>query len=217
MNQKSIQDKLGKDPVILSFFILIVIGHGLFIGGCMLSYYPLMIIGRFLFGAGCESYAMAISPLICDYFRGKELSFALGLTLALSRIGSSINDVSTYYFYEQTGSIIFAISVGFVLVLVCLALILILLCYRMRHIKQRNNVETDEVNPTEPENTNEFDQSITADYYSMDGQAIHQSIQSTQSIPALNDSLNSRETLPPMARRNPLLDTSPALRGCDYR
>merc|ERR1719242_2036682 len=121
-----IMDKVGMDLVILFFFILIVIGHGLFILGCMFSYYPLMVIGRFFFGAGSESYAMAISPLICEYFRGKELSFALGLTLALARIGSSVNDVTTFYFYQQTNSIIFAVSVGFILVIVCLVLITIL-------------------------------------------------------------------------------------------
>ena len=132
------QDMVGMDIVVLAFFIFIVIGHGLFIAGCVLANFPVMIVGRFLFGAGCESYAMAISPLICTYFRGKELSFALGLTLSLSRIGSSVNDVTTYYVYEQTGSIIFAISVGFVLIVFCLCLILVLLCYRMRHIRQQS-------------------------------------------------------------------------------
>merc|ERR1719242_726760 len=136
-----IMDKVGMDLVILFFFILIVIGHGLFILGCMFSYYPLMVIGRFFFGAGSESYAMAISPLICEYFRGKELSFALGLTLALARIGSSINDAMTYHIYERTDNIIIAISVGFVLVVLCLALILFLLCYRMRHIKSKMKIQ----------------------------------------------------------------------------
>ena len=223
------------DIVILTFFIMIVIGHGLFIAGCVLSYYPLMIIGRFIFGAGCESYAMAISPLLIEYFRGKELSFALGLTLALSRIGSSINDVTTLIFFQMTNSIIFAISVGFVLVLFCLSLILILLCYRMRHIKQQSNgqrqeplLRNDTINKTKPHHEVDFDQSITANYYAAD--SLHsipsiggQSIQKMPSIPPIAISDNnpgeatpSHHILSANSRTNPLLDASPHLFGVDY-
>ena len=153
-------DKIGTDIVVLAFFVLIVIGHGLFIFGCIISYYPLMIVGRFLFGAGCESYAMAISPLIFEYFQGKEVSFALGLTLSLSRIGSSINDVTTFYFYKKTDSIIFAISVGFILILFCLSLLLLFVCYRFRH---KNNKKLEEIGNDEPTKHPSNDHSVKID------------------------------------------------------
>ena len=116
--------------------------------GCIISYYPLMVVGRLLFGAGSESYGMAISPVICTYFEGKELALALGLTLSLSRIGSSANDVGTYYFYKQTNSIIFAISVGFVLLAVCFLLLLILIycCMsKQKQISKASNIEKEKI------------------------------------------------------------------------
>ena len=44
--------------------------------------------GRFLFGMGAESLIVAITAAVAKWFKGKELSFALGLNLMLARFGS---------------------------------------------------------------------------------------------------------------------------------
>jgi MFS family permease len=47
-----------------------------------------MAAGRLLFGAGAESLIVAITTAIARWFKGKELSFAFGLNLTISRLGS---------------------------------------------------------------------------------------------------------------------------------
>eukprot|EP01084_Bolivina_argentea_P278288 475331_1 len=130
-------DFYGVDIMILTFFIFIVIGHGVFISGCIIYYYYLMLIGRVLFGIGCESFSLCVTALVYEYFNNKELSLALGLLLSLSRVGSSLNDFFTYYIYINTNNnIILSISVGFILLIFCLLLIIIMLLYRYKARKK---------------------------------------------------------------------------------
>jgi MFS family permease len=58
---------------------------------------PLATAGRFLFGAGSESLVVAQSAMLARWFRGKELAFSFGATLALARLGTlfSFNTASS--------------------------------------------------------------------------------------------------------------------------
>jgi MFS family permease len=47
-----------------------------------------MAAGRLLFGLGAESLIVAITTAIARWFKGKELSFAFGINLTISRLGS---------------------------------------------------------------------------------------------------------------------------------
>lgn len=51
-----------------------------------------MFLGRAIFGMGGESLSVAQSAIIAKWFSGKELALALGLNLALARVGSVVND-----------------------------------------------------------------------------------------------------------------------------
>lgn len=51
----------------------------------------LMCVGRFIFGLGGESMTVAQSTIVSIWFKGKEFSFAMGLTLSVSRLGSVLN------------------------------------------------------------------------------------------------------------------------------
>ena len=53
--------------------------------------YNELIAGRIIFGMGGESMGVAQSAIISVWFKGKELAFALGLNLSVSRLGSVIN------------------------------------------------------------------------------------------------------------------------------
>ena len=54
-----------------------------------------MFIGRTVFGFGGESLSVAMSAYIAQWFTGKELALALGMNLALARVGSVINDATS--------------------------------------------------------------------------------------------------------------------------
>jgi MFS family permease len=47
-----------------------------------------MATGRLIFGMGAESLIVAITAAVAKWFKGKELSFALGINLMIARVGS---------------------------------------------------------------------------------------------------------------------------------
>lgn len=51
-----------------------------------------MFMGRTLYGFGGESISVATSTLNHEWFRGKELALSFGINLAVSRLGSVVND-----------------------------------------------------------------------------------------------------------------------------
>ena len=89
-------DKLGTRLMLVVFCLFITLGQAVFALGATMqgtSAWYVMWMGRVIFGFGGESLCVAQSALIALWFAGKELAFALGLNLALGRIGSVINDV----------------------------------------------------------------------------------------------------------------------------
>lgn len=47
-----------------------------------------MAAGRLIFGVGAEALIVSVTTLLAKWFRGKELSFAFGVNLTISRLGS---------------------------------------------------------------------------------------------------------------------------------
>jgi len=105
-----ILDKLGIRSTGLSFIFLMVIGSFItaygasdyyrsggfgyhFMGSFMTSYTPelkMMSLGFFLFGFGAETSIVVISKIIVKWFKGKQLAFAMGVNLAIARIGTAL-------------------------------------------------------------------------------------------------------------------------------
>lgn len=52
--------------------------------------YLWMLVGRFIFGIGSESLVVAQSTILGKWFREKELAFAFGINLSISRIGTIV-------------------------------------------------------------------------------------------------------------------------------
>lgn len=72
-------------------------------GAALTAYGPAistMAAGRLLFGIGAETFLIATTVAIVDYFRGGNLAFALGLSLALGRAGSFSADMSPSWFAD---------------------------------------------------------------------------------------------------------------------
>ncbi len=61
------------------------------IGALITAFSPhffLMATGRLVFGMGAESLIVAITTAVAKWFKGKELSFALGVNLMIARVGT---------------------------------------------------------------------------------------------------------------------------------
>ncbi|MCC5864592.1 MAG: MFS transporter [Wenzhouxiangella sp.] len=59
--------------------------------------YETILAGRFLLGLGSEPLIVAATTALAKWFRGKELSFAFGINLSISRLGSASADWSTSF------------------------------------------------------------------------------------------------------------------------
>ncbi len=78
-------DRIGTRKALLIFSVLCLIGAVITAFGAA---FPMMVAGRFVFGMGAESLIVAITTGVAKWFKGKELSFALGINLMLARGGT---------------------------------------------------------------------------------------------------------------------------------
>ncbi len=78
-------DRIGTRKATLLFGSICMIGAVL---TASTPSFWVMASGRFVFGMGAESLIVAITTAIAKWFRGKELSFALGINLTISRFGT---------------------------------------------------------------------------------------------------------------------------------
>src|SRR5580658_1747166 len=78
-------DRIGTRKAIFIFGTLCFVGSVLTTLSPMLS---VMAGGRLVFGLGAESLIVAVTTAVAKWFRGKELSFAFGINLMISRFGS---------------------------------------------------------------------------------------------------------------------------------
>jgi len=80
-----IVDRIGTRKAIFIFGTLCFIGAGV---TSLSAKLPVMATGRLVFGLGAESLIVAVTTAVAKWFRGKELSFAFGINLMISRAGS---------------------------------------------------------------------------------------------------------------------------------
>jgi MFS family permease len=78
-------DRIGTRKAIFLFGVLCFVGS---IVTTLSGALSVMAIGRLLFGLGAESLIVAVTTAVAKWFRGKELSFAFGINLMISRAGS---------------------------------------------------------------------------------------------------------------------------------
>ena len=78
-------DRLGLRKALMIFAVLSFVGPAI---TAISGHLPLMAAGRLIFGMGAESLNVAVTTALARWFRGKELSFAFGLNLTASRLGT---------------------------------------------------------------------------------------------------------------------------------
>ena len=80
-----IVDRIGTRKAIFIFGLLCFLGSAV---TCLSGLLSVMATGRLLFGLGAESLIVAVTTAVAKWFRGKELSFAFGINLMISRAGT---------------------------------------------------------------------------------------------------------------------------------
>ncbi|MGA9552530.1 MAG: MFS transporter, partial [Candidatus Sulfotelmatobacter sp.] len=78
-------DRMGLRKSLMIFGVLCFVGPAITVATGRLS---VMAAGRLIFGMGAESLNVAVTAALARWFRGKELSFAFGLNLTASRLGT---------------------------------------------------------------------------------------------------------------------------------
>lgn len=81
-------DRLGVRAACLGFTSLVAAGSFVFTMGLWWRSVHLLVMGRLVFGLGGESQNVASLTIISRWFAGKELAFAMAVSLAVSRLGS---------------------------------------------------------------------------------------------------------------------------------
>jgi MFS family permease len=95
-------DRIGTKKAILAFALICFFGAVI---TAAKGSVPLMITGRTVLGLGAESMIVAVTTAVAKWFKGKELSFALGINLTIARLASVAADNSptwaSWAFYPQ--------------------------------------------------------------------------------------------------------------------
>ena len=92
---------------------LILIGQGLFTIGGYTNTFSLLLVGRVIIGAGSESLNVAQSTILTMWFKGRQQTLALGVSLCVARLGSAANSAITPKIFNSTQSIGFCSLIGF--------------------------------------------------------------------------------------------------------
>lgn len=105
-------DRYGLRKALMLFAVLSFIGPAI---TAATGHLPVMAAGRLIFGMGAESLNVAVTTALARWFRGKELSFAFGLNLTASRLGTfaALNSPTWARWAYATWRTPFLIALGF--------------------------------------------------------------------------------------------------------
>ena len=87
-------DRFGAGRAIVAFALVCVVAAAVTASA---QGFSSLLAGRFLLGLGAEPLIVAVTAVLAKWFKGKELSFAFGLNLSISRLGSASTDWSTSF------------------------------------------------------------------------------------------------------------------------
>jgi len=88
-------DRFSASICLIMFFTFTFLGQFLFAVGVAMKNWHMMLLGRLVIGLGGENLSVAQSALIAGWFSGKELAFSFGVGLAISRLGSVLNNITS--------------------------------------------------------------------------------------------------------------------------
>lgn len=91
----NVVDRHGAPQSLFVFALVVCCGTILVAIGVQTKKWEVMFLGRFVFGLGGESLCVAQSTITSDWFEGKDVAFAMGVGLAISRLGSIFNNLTS--------------------------------------------------------------------------------------------------------------------------
>ncbi|KAI9341945.1 major facilitator superfamily domain-containing protein [Obelidium mucronatum] len=106
-------DRFGTRRLMTILSTLVCLGQLMFTFGVIYRNYVLMQFGRVVFGLGGETLSVAQTRITTKWFKGKELAFALGVNLSVSRLGTVLTDFLSPHL-AIGGSVPSAIWAGFI-------------------------------------------------------------------------------------------------------
>jgi len=121
-------DKSGVRIGLTLFALLIIVGQALITLGAKYLMFNVMLFGTAIMGVGLDALCAAKSTMVVKWFQAHEVAFAMGLTLTISRLGSSISSYLAPLIYTNTGSLAAPLAVGIGLGIFSLSMIG-LLCF----------------------------------------------------------------------------------------
>lgn len=137
-------DRIGLRKSLMIFAVLSSIGPAITASSGHLS---IMAAGRLVFGMGAESLNVAVITALGRWFRGKELSFAFGLSLTASRLGTfaALNSPTWARAAYANWRTPFLIAVGFSVLCVVGAAVYWIMEQQAERKYHLGNVSTDKV------------------------------------------------------------------------
>jgi len=84
-------DRMGVRFSIFVFSSILILGQLVVVISAYKFEYYSMLVGRCIFGIGSESLNAAQAAIMAHWFRGQEVSLALGLCLSVPKLGSAFN------------------------------------------------------------------------------------------------------------------------------
>lgn len=145
-------DYIGINTSSLLFYSFIIIGQTIWIFACIIDSYPIMVLGRGIFACGTQPFHTSRKYYLAKYFIGKEYLFASGLTISASRLASAIASFISAQIYICCG-IIFALSIGEILVIISFILLILFIIYDKSITKKATNLEKKPLLKTGSEST----------------------------------------------------------------
>jgi MFS family permease len=138
-----VDNRVGVKTCLLLFVASITAGQSIFSLGVSEKSWPLMFLGCIVMGLGGESFSVANSALLSEWFKGGELAFAFGVNLSIAKLGSVINDLVSPRLADRV-NIQFASSFGVILCGVAITSILLVLPIDQLVSEQLNNKITNQ-------------------------------------------------------------------------
>lgn len=106
-------------------------------------------LGFMIFGCGCEMAGTTVSKAIAKWFKGKEMALAMGLEMAIARLGVFAVFSFSPWIAEKMGSVV--VPVAFCTVLLIIGLIFYLIfCVMDRKLDKQPGTDAEEEAAEEP-------------------------------------------------------------------
>lgn len=122
-------EKLGIRPILVFFSICVCIGELTLALGVYNQSFSTMLAGRAIHGFGHDAMLALNKAIVAKWFYKKDLALAIGLTVAVSRFGSSLSSKFGTMIYNSNNNLtypfIFALLIGIFSCLCCISQTLI--------------------------------------------------------------------------------------------